>query len=65
MVTSTCSNSKSSIIVCLTGRQKDSSKFSSSKSLITPFVKILHHMVVYFNEILNPLMTCNAYIGDC
>ena len=43
MATSTYSNSKSSIIVCLTGRQKDLSKFSMSKSLITPFVKILHH----------------------
>ena len=32
----------SSIIACLTGRKKDSSKFSLSKSLITPFIKILH-----------------------
>ena len=38
---SACSNSKSSIIVRLTGRKKHLSKFSS-KSLITPFVKILH-----------------------
>ena len=42
METSTCSNSKSSIIARLTGGQKDSSKFSSSKLLVTPFVKILH-----------------------
>ena len=41
MATSACSNSKSNINVHLTGRQKDSSNFSSSKSLITLFVKIL------------------------
>ena len=40
--TSACTNSKSSIIVYLTGRKKHSSKFSLLKSLITPFVKILH-----------------------
>ena len=43
-VTNTCSNSKSSIIVHLTGRQKHSSKFPS-KSLITPFIKILNGQI--------------------
>ena len=39
MVTSICSNSKSRIIAPLTGKQKYSSKFSSSNSLITPLIK--------------------------
>ena len=42
MATSVCSNSRNNIFVCLTGRQQHSSKFSSSKLLITSFVKILH-----------------------
>ena len=42
MATSACTNSKISIIVRLIGRKKHSSKFSSLKSLSTPFVKILH-----------------------
>ena len=40
--TSACSNSKNIINTCLTGRQQHSSKFSSSKSQVAPFVKILH-----------------------
>ena len=46
MVMSTCGKIKYNIIACLTGKQQYLSKFSSSKSLITPFVKILHYQIV-------------------
>ena len=45
MDTSACGKSKNNIIVHLTGRQQYLSKVSMSKSLITPFVKFLHHMI--------------------
>ena len=42
MAISASGKSKNNIIVHLTERQQQLSKISLSKSLITPFVKILH-----------------------
>ena len=42
MATSTCGKNANNIIACLTGRQQQLSKNPLPKSLITPFVKILH-----------------------